>query len=161
MPDAMQSHTVQFALAQALSAASPIDETLLDQLALLSPIEYGQARKQVAEKFRVPVSFLDKAIEVRKKQLLPAGTVGNGRPLELPVIALADAPVNGEALLNLLLSVLAKYVILPEHSAIAKIRVSGTVLDSRLRTRLDVPWVFHNSAEHRSDDVRHGVDRAC
>jgi len=29
-------------------------------------------------------------------------------------------------------------------------------LFSGLRTRLDVPWVFHDAAGHRRDDVRHG-----
>lgn len=34
-------------------------------------------------------------------------------------------------------------------------------LFSSLRTRQGVPWVFHDSAGHRWDDVRHGFDRAC
>lgn len=34
-------------------------------------------------------------------------------------------------------------------------------LFSGLRARLDVPWVFHNSAGHRWEDVRHGFERAC
>ena len=34
-------------------------------------------------------------------------------------------------------------------------------LFSGLRTRLDVPWVFHDHAGNRWDDVRHGFDRAC
>ena len=34
-------------------------------------------------------------------------------------------------------------------------------LFSQLRTRQDVPWVFHDPAGHRWDDVRHGFDRAC
>jgi putative DNA primase/helicase len=119
MTDTMQENRVQFAIAQALNDAPPIEEGQLDQLALLPPIEYGQARKRVAEELGVPVALLDKAIEDRKKQLLPAAPVGNGRPLELPPIPLADAPVNGQAVFNMVVSVLGKYVILPEHSAIA------------------------------------------
>jgi len=34
-------------------------------------------------------------------------------------------------------------------------------LFSRLRTRPDVPWVFHDPAGHRWEDVRHAFDRAC
>ncbi len=34
-------------------------------------------------------------------------------------------------------------------------------LFSRLRARQDVPWVFHDPAGHRWDDVRHAFDRAC
>ena len=34
-------------------------------------------------------------------------------------------------------------------------------LFSQLRTRQDVPWVFHDQAGHRLDDVRHGFERAC
>ncbi|MBM4133824.1 MAG: site-specific integrase [Nitrospira sp.] len=30
-----------------------------------------------------------------------------------------------------------------------------------VRTRLDVPWVFHNPAGHRWEDVRHAFGRAC
>lgn len=34
-------------------------------------------------------------------------------------------------------------------------------LFSGLRTRLDVPWVLHDTAGHLWDDVRHGFERAC
>ena len=34
-------------------------------------------------------------------------------------------------------------------------------LFSGLRTRQDVAWVFHDSAGHRWNDVRHGFERAC
>jgi integrase len=34
-------------------------------------------------------------------------------------------------------------------------------LFSGLRTRLDVPWVFHDDAGHRWNNVRHGFERAC
>jgi integrase len=34
-------------------------------------------------------------------------------------------------------------------------------LTSQLWTRPDVPWVFHDTAGHRWEDVRHGFDRAC
>lgn len=34
-------------------------------------------------------------------------------------------------------------------------------LFSQLRTRQDVPWVFHDVAGHRWDDIRHPFDRAC
>lgn len=34
-------------------------------------------------------------------------------------------------------------------------------LFNQLRTRQDVPWVFHDNSGHRWDDVRHGLERAC
>lgn len=34
-------------------------------------------------------------------------------------------------------------------------------LFSGLRTRLEVPWVFHDAAGHRWSNVRHGFERAC
>ena len=34
-------------------------------------------------------------------------------------------------------------------------------LFSGLRTRPDVPWVFHDAAGHRWGDIRHPFDRAC
>ena len=34
-------------------------------------------------------------------------------------------------------------------------------LFSGLRTRCDVPWVFHDAAEHRWNDTRHPFEAAC
>ena len=34
-------------------------------------------------------------------------------------------------------------------------------LFSRLRTRQDVPWVFHDAAGHRWNDIRHPFEAAC
>src|SRR5215510_5224959 len=117
--DAMRDNALKFAFAQALNDATPMDDDQLDQLALLPPIEYGQVRKRVADQLGISVSLLDKTIDARKKQLLPAATVGNGRPLEMPAIALANAPVKGDAVLEMVLTVLSKYVVLPNHAALA------------------------------------------
>jgi putative DNA primase/helicase len=115
----MQTNAVQFAVARALNNAPVMDDAQLDQLALLTHIEYGQVRVSVAKELGIPVNLLDDAIADRKRQIMPATTVGNGRPLELPAIVLADAAVNGEAMLNEVVSALTNYVILPEHAALA------------------------------------------
>src|SRR5262249_16378892 len=48
------------------------NDTLLDELAGLSPIEYGQAREEAAETLGVGVKFLDEEIKHRRKRLKTA-----------------------------------------------------------------------------------------
>lgn len=115
--EAMRQNGVQFAIAQALSEATPVDEEQLDELALLQPMEYQQVRKRVADEWKISVRVLDKAVDDRKKQLIPPAIVGNGRPLEMPTIVLADAPVNGTAVFNMVVTVLSTYILLPGHAA--------------------------------------------
>jgi putative DNA primase/helicase len=116
-PDTMKREEVQFAIAQALNDAPPVDDQQLDRLALFSPIEYGNVRMRAAQELEIPVTFLDKAIADRKKQLIPAAKIGNGRGLELPTIELAHTPVSGLTMFDMVLSVLTKYVVLPDHAA--------------------------------------------
>ena len=91
----------------------------LDRLAHLSPFEYGQHRIAVAERFHLPVPFLDQEIEARRRKLLPGGTQGAGHPLNLLVIEPAPDPVNGGKALELVISALERYVVLPPHAALA------------------------------------------
>lgn len=117
--ETMRHNAVQFAIAQALSEATPVDEEQLDELALLQPMEYQQVRKRVANELNISVRVLDKTVEDRKKQLIPPAIVGNGRPLEMPTIVLANDPVNGQAVFNMVATVLSTYLLLPNHAACA------------------------------------------
>ena len=64
----MDHNAVRFTAAKALNGAAPVDETDLDRLALLPLIEYGQARKAVAEQLGIPVAYLDAEIAKRQQE---------------------------------------------------------------------------------------------
>lgn len=117
--EVLNHHTAKFAIADALDNRVPLDEAELDRLALLTSLEYGQIRKQVAKRLGLSVSWLDETIQQRQKMLCPAGPVGAGRPLELLSIVPADHPVNGQALLQKLIDILTEYVVLPSHASVA------------------------------------------
>jgi putative DNA primase/helicase len=117
--EAMDRTAAQFTAVKALSEATPLDEAELDRLALMPPIEYGQVRKPVADQIGIAVGYLDAAMNGRKKELTPAASVGSGRPLEMPTIVPAEHPVDGTRLLQSLLEILGKYLVLPDHAALA------------------------------------------
>ena len=117
--EAMDHAAAQFTVAKALNGATTLDEAELNRLALLPSIEYGQARKPLAEQLGIAVGYLDAAVIARKKELTPAANVGNGRPLEMQTIVPAEHPVDGAMLLQMLLEVMGKYVVLPDHAALA------------------------------------------
>ena len=117
--EAMDRTAAQFTTAKALNEAAPLDEAELDRLALMPPIEYGQVRKQVAGQLGTAVGYLDAAVRARRKALTPTANVGSGRPLEMPTIVLAEHPVDGAQLLQTLLEIMGKYLVLPEHAAVA------------------------------------------
>ena len=115
----MDRNACKFTIAQALNGAAPLNEADLDWLALLPLIEYGQARKAVAEQLGIPVAYLDKEITKRQKELTPAVNGGSGRPLEMPTIVPAEHPVDGALLLQTMLDIMSKYLVLPDHAALA------------------------------------------
>jgi putative DNA primase/helicase len=117
--EVMDRTATQFTAAKALSEATPLDEAELDRLALMPPIEYGQVRKPVADQLGIAVGYLDAAVTARKKELTPAANVGNGKPLEMPTIVPAEHPVDGAMLMQTLLEIMGKYVVLPDHAAVA------------------------------------------
>jgi len=117
--EAMDRAAAQFTVAKALDGAAHLDEAELDRLALMPPIEYGQVRKQVADQLGTAVGYLDAAVTGRRKELAPAANVGSGRPLEMPTIVPAEHPVDGAQLLQTMLDIFAKYLVLPDHAAVA------------------------------------------
>jgi hypothetical protein len=102
-----------------LNGAAPLDDDELDRLALMPPIEYGQVRKQVADQLGTAVGYLDAAVTARKKELTPTAIVGSGRPLDMPTIVPAEHPVDGAMLLQKMLDIFVKYLVLPDHAAVA------------------------------------------
>lgn len=117
--EAMDQTATKLTIVQALHKAAPLDEAELDRLALLPPIEYGQIRKQVADQLGTAVGYLDATVTTRRKELTPAANVGSGRPLEMPTIVPAERPVDGTQLLQTMLDTMGKYLVLPEHAALA------------------------------------------
>ncbi|NOS79105.1 MAG: DUF3631 domain-containing protein [Nitrospira sp.] len=117
--EVMDHAAAQFTIAKALEGTASLDEAELDRLALMPPIEYGQARKPVADQLGIAVGYLDAAVTARKKELTPAANVGSGKPLEMPTIVPAEHPVDGAQLLQTLIDILGKYLVLPAHAAVA------------------------------------------
>lgn len=117
--EVMDQIAVRFTVAKALDGSAHLDEAELDRLALMLPIEYGQVRKQVAEQLGTAVGYLDSAVMARRKELAPVVSIGSGRPLEMPTTVPAEHPVNGAMLLQTMLEILAKYLVLPDHAAVA------------------------------------------
>jgi putative DNA primase/helicase len=117
--EAMDRTAAHFTAAKALNEAAPLDEAELDRLALMPPIEYGQVRKHVAEQLGTAVGYLDAAVTARRKALTPAANVGSGRPLEMPTIVPTEHPIDGALLLQTMLDMFAKFLVLPDHAALA------------------------------------------
>jgi len=114
----LNHRAVEFAITEALHARVPLDDAQLDRLALMTSVEYGQIRKQVARQLGLSLWLLDKTIHQRQKTLCPIGTVGNGRPLELPAIVPGNDPVNGALLLERIIDVFNEFAVLPTHAAL-------------------------------------------
>ena len=91
-------------------------DALLDELAKLGLIEYGQRRKEAAKQLGVPLGMLDKEIETRR----PKPSVDDssqGRALDLFEPELWPEAVDGEALLYRLVETFRRFLVLPDHAA--------------------------------------------
>jgi len=117
--EVMDRTAAEFTIAKALNGAPTLDEAELDRLALMSRIEYGQVRKQVADQLGIAVVYLDSAVTTRKKELTPAASVGSGKPIEMPAIVPAEHAVDGAVLLQTMLDIFDKHLVLPDHAAVA------------------------------------------
>ncbi len=89
---------------------------VVERLAKLSFLEYDQQRKAEAEALGVTLKNLDKSVaQARAKN--GVGQDAQGAEIVFPDILLADAPVDGRALLNNLTNVLNRYLVLPTGAA--------------------------------------------
>jgi hypothetical protein len=88
------------------------DESLVAELARLSPFEYDRKRKDTAKAIGITVATLDKAVAERRGH-------ANAKDADLPHWSVEPWPeaVSGDRLLNALAMVFSRYVILPNHAA--------------------------------------------
>jgi putative DNA primase/helicase len=88
------------------------DESLVVELARLSPFEYDRKRKDTAKAIGITVSTLDKAVAEQRGH-------ANAKDADLPHWNVEPWPeaVSGDRLLNDLATVFSRYVILPKHAA--------------------------------------------
>jgi putative DNA primase/helicase len=92
------------------------DQAVSTELAKLPPIEYDRRRKAAADELGISVGALDKAVAgMRAKP--EDKTVGQGRPLDLPVIEPWPEPVDGAKLLDDITDAIKKYVKLRDEEA--------------------------------------------
>jgi hypothetical protein len=88
------------------------DESLVAELARLSPFEYDRKRKDTAKAIGITVATLDKAVAEQRGHV-------NAKDPDLPhwnVEPWSEA-VSGDRLLNDLATVFSRYVILPKRAA--------------------------------------------
>ena len=104
---------------QTINAAAPaiedsaVIDVILEELAGLDEIAYGQRRKIEADRLGIPVSFLDSAVKKRRVSNGDDGKPGSGRSIEFPEPNPWPEPVDGDALLDQIAATFNKYVVLP------------------------------------------------
>lgn len=88
------------------------DESLVAELARLSPFEYDRKRKDTAKVIGITVATLDNAVAEWRGH-------ANAKDANLPHWSVEPWPeaVSGDRLLNPLAMVFSRYVILPKHAA--------------------------------------------
>lgn len=103
-------------LRSAQDAAPTADDAEIVRLAALPPIDYGKARKAAAERWGVPVGFVDAAVKGKQKERA-AKDDGRGNALEFEDIIPAFEPVEGADLGDRLAHLFRRFAVLPDHGA--------------------------------------------
>ena len=99
---------------------SPEEETLLNLLAAMTPIEYGKRRKAVAKELDATLPLLDEEIKIRRAKANEGlADNGTGSPVFMANLEQWPESVDGVELLNQLSATFARYIILPEGAATA------------------------------------------
>jgi putative DNA primase/helicase len=87
------------------------------RLAKLRIIDYERERKTAAEKLGITrISVLDEIVGAERKK---GGTVGQGKPLELPEPELWQEPVDGAALLDEIEATVRKFIVCDNEAPVA------------------------------------------
>lgn len=94
---------------------APDDETLLNELAALSQIEYERRRERAAEQLRIRVSILDGEVQLRRK--IPEDTGGQGHAIKLIVHEPWPEVVDGADLLDKIIIMVNGYLSSPKGAA--------------------------------------------
>jgi putative DNA primase/helicase len=84
------------------------------RLAKLPLVQYERERKAAAEKLEMRIGMLDFVVAAQRGNAGDAGK--QGRPLEFPEAEPWPTAVNGIVLLNELITVIRRYVVMPDHA---------------------------------------------
>jgi putative DNA primase/helicase len=104
----------------AASEDEPLDtKAVVERLAKLSRIEYDRVREAEAERLGVRVSTLDAEVEKARRKLTGDGNDGQGEAVLFPDIEPWTEPVDGAELIADLVALFRRYLVLPEHAAVA------------------------------------------
>ncbi len=89
------------------------DDLEVARLASLPKLKYGQARKRAAQRWGVPVTYVDQEVRAKQKQKEQETTeVG---PV-LDTIVASKSPVDGGVLANKLAAIIRRFVVLNDHA---------------------------------------------
>lgn len=94
----------------------PSDDTEIDRLAGLNPLEYDRQREPSAKRLGVKVGTLDAEVNKRRKETSDS-TPGAGRELAFPEVEPWPEPVDGSQLLSELSDTIGQFVVM-ERSAL-------------------------------------------
>lgn len=97
-------------------AAPTADDAEITRLAALPSIDYGKARRAAAEKWGVPVAFVDAAVKAKHKEKA-AKDDGQGTTITFEDIVPSYEPVNGAVLGDRLACIFERFAVLPTHGA--------------------------------------------
>ena len=87
-------------------------ESLIAELAALSPLKYARGRKGAAKTIGIPVGMLDKLVGAERK----AGDSGEAQAAHWGVEPWSDA-VDGAAMLDAVADMFSRYAVLPPHAS--------------------------------------------
>ena len=92
--------------------AAEADDSELERLAKLSPLDYERERKDAAERLNVRASILDKLVEAKRS----GDDDKQGHAINFPEPEPWPEPVDGVALLDAIAQAIARYVVMPNYS---------------------------------------------
>ena len=114
------------------------DDTELEKLARMAPLDYERARKAAGERLGVKrLALLDALVKAKRAELGLDGDDGKqGRAIELPEPTPWETPVDGAELLDAVAAVVRRHVVLPDHAcdAIAVWTAHSYLLDRLMIT---------------------------
>jgi putative DNA primase/helicase len=95
------------------------EDAEIARLAKLSPLEYGKQRKAAADKLGTGVTFLDKAVSLKRAELglNEKEDTKQGRPMTFTDPEPWPDPVDGAELLNNISAAILRYMVMAKHHA--------------------------------------------
>jgi putative DNA primase/helicase len=126
------------------------DDQEINRLAALTPVQYSRERKIAAQRLGIGVAVLDHAVKTARSD--GAGTMGQGRPVEIHEVEAWPEAVNGAVLLDEVCRALRSYVVLSDAQADA---VTLWCVHTHTHDAADVsPKLVIRSVQKRSGKTR-------